>query len=213
MCPYTTRRVRIAVECTCLENKKAERSRGFESHTLLQIYNQSVIMGFTIRKRIRICIRMCRAWLFQAWSCIDTREYVWVYALVDNGNTLVLDRGLTEDAARKSICQTQDKITIYHPDSQLKVIITSKVKRYPLDIVQAMSKHMDRPIMRWHNYENSWARSLVGLKQMAHNRESVGSNPTGPTKNLKIAEAAPKHLWAANASMSQFLKHSRAPVT
>lgn len=140
MCPYTTRRVRIAVECTCLENKKAERSRGFESHTLLQIYN----MGFTIRERIR----MCRTWLFQAWSCIDTREYVWACALVDNGNTLVFDRGLTEDAARKSIVQKQDKITFYHPDSQLKVVITSKVKRYPPDIVQAMSKHMDRPIMR-----------------------------------------------------------------
>ena len=144
MCPYNTRRVRIAVECTCLENKKAERSRGFESHTLLQIYNQSAIMGFTIRERIR----MCKTWLFQAWSCVDAREYVWVYALVDDGNTLVLDRGLTEDAARKSIVQKQDKITFYHPDSPLKVIITNKVKRYPSDIVQAMSQHMGIPIVR-----------------------------------------------------------------
>ena len=84
--------------------------------------------------------------IFQLWWYIDPTEYVWAHAETDEGRTLLLAWGLTEESAQKKLSDMRNKSTIMHPNGILKVMMPNDVDWIPDAIVLKVADHMGCPL-------------------------------------------------------------------
>lgn len=77
---------------------------------------------------------------------VSPEDLVWARETIDNGRTLLIAWGYTEEGAKKALFSQRRKTVIVHPDGLLKVIISNDVEVIPEDVIEWVSNHMGFPM-------------------------------------------------------------------
>lgn len=88
-------------------------------------------------------------YLFQmlvAYLKTDPRDYFWAQATIDDGRTLIVAWGFSEESAKKNLLNHRNKDVLTHPNGILKVVISNDVDIIPDEVVRWVSDHLGFPM-------------------------------------------------------------------